>query len=203
MSLDKLPFNWFDLMLVVVLALGIYRGRKHGMSEELMSLIKWVVLVLACALIYQPLGNAISTGPAFGQLGGYLIAYAAVALVVAAGFAGLKRAVGGKLLGSDVFGRSEFYLGMVAGLVRFACILIAGLALLNARFYNPVEIKAGIAYQNDVYGSNFFPTLHNVQAQVFQTSLTGPWIRRELGSLLIKPTAPEKKQLKQKEYTLP
>jgi uncharacterized membrane protein required for colicin V production len=204
MSLDNLPFNWFDLVIVVVLILGIRRGRKHGMSEELLYLLKWLAIVFVCAYAYKPLGVQIAQSAVFGKLAGYLIAYLGVALLIAAIFALLKKVRGGdKLLSSEVFGRSEFYLGMLAGMVRATCMLVAALALLNARYYNPVEIKADINYQNDVYGTNFFPTLYTVQAQVFDTSLAGPWIKQQLGPLLINPTAPDDKELKQKDFKMP
>jgi uncharacterized membrane protein required for colicin V production len=199
----SLPFNWFDLLIVVVLFAGLHRGRKHGMSEELISLLKWLAIMFGCALLYQPLGDAIATSSVFNHLTGYLIAYLGVALIIAALFALFKTAIGGKLVGSDVFGRSEFYLGMLAGMVRFCCLLIIGLALLNARAYTSAEIRADVRYQNDVYGSTFFPKLYTVQSQVFDSSLTGPWIKTNLSFLLIKPTEPEKKELKQKEIQLP
>jgi uncharacterized membrane protein required for colicin V production len=198
----NLPFNWFDLVVLVVMIVGMQRGRKHGMSEELISLLKWLTIMFACAIMYEPLGIAISTSPVFNLLSSYLMAYLGIALVIAALFAALKSMVGGKLLGSDVFGRSEFYLGMFAGMIRFICILVVGLALLDARAYNSAEIRADIKYQNDVYGSNFFPKLYTVQAQVFESSLCGPWIKNNLAFLLIKPTAPEKKELKKKETPL-
>jgi uncharacterized membrane protein required for colicin V production len=199
----NLPFNWFDLLVLVVLIVGMQRGRKHGMSEELISLLKWLAIVMVCAVAYQPLGTAIATSNVFNLLSGYLMAYLGTALVIAALFAGLKTAMGGKLLGSDVFGRSEFYLGMFAGMVRFICVLIVALALLAARAYSTTEIRADIKYQNDVYGSNFFPKLYTVQSQVFDNSLCGPWIKNNLAFLLIKPTTPEKKELKKKETPLP
>jgi hypothetical protein len=58
-------------------------------------------------------------------------------------------------------------------------------------------------YQDDVYGSNFFPGLYSIQTTVFQESLTGPWIRDNLGVLLIKPTQPADKSLHQRDYMLP
>ena len=203
MSLDKMPFNWFDAVLLGFLVLGLHRGRKHGMSEELIGVLKWLPIVFGCAFLYRPLGKLIAGSPVFGELSGYLIAYFACALVIAIAFAYLKKAVGGKLVGSDVFGRTEFYLGMVAGVVRFSCVLIAGLAMLNARLYNRAEIQDELAYQNDVYGSHFFPTLQTVQSQVFERSLVGPWIKDRLSVLLITPTVPEKKELKQKEIVVP
>ncbi len=203
MSLDALPFNWFDLVLLAVLILGIQRGRKRGISEELLGVLKWLTIIICCAFLYRPIGMTISNSPVFGKLSGYLMAYIGAALVISALFTLLKRALGGKLVGSDVFGRTEFYLGMLAGLVRFACILVAALALLNAKAYSSADLTAEANYQNDVYGSTFFPTFNAVQAQVFDRSLSGPWIKQYLGSLLITPTAPEQKQLKQKDYALP
>ncbi len=203
MNLDKLPVNIFDAIVLVVLGLGVWRGRKHGMSEELLMLLKWVSILLACAFSYEPLGRLIAQEGNFSLLSSYLMAYVSVALGILILFAGLKRAFGGKLLGSDLFGKAEYYLGMGAGLVRFTCVLLVALAILNARFFSDAEIQAMERFQNDVYGSNFFPGLHNLQAMVFERSFMGPVIRQGLGFLLIKPTAPEEKKFKQKEYQFP
>jgi hypothetical protein len=48
---------------------------------------------------------------------------------------------------------------MGAGLLRFSCILLALLALLNARLYSDAEIRAMDKFQKDEYGSNYFPGL--------------------------------------------
>jgi len=137
------------------------------------------------------------------RLSCYLVAYVGGALLVLLVFTAIKRSIGGKLLGSDIFGRSEYYLGMMSGLVRCTCILLAALALLNARYFSPTEVRAMEKFQDDVYGSNFFPTLHSLQSTVFDRSLTGPWIKENLGFLLIKPTEPEKRELHQKDAVLP
>ena len=204
MSLEQLPFNLFDLVVIVVLALGIFRGRKHGMSEELLSLATWLAILFGCAALYQPGGELLAQFTSmFGRLSCYLVAYVAGALLFSLLFATIKRVLGGKLLGSDIFGRAEYYLGMGSGLVRFSCILLAALALLNARYFSPTEVKAREKFDNDVYGSSFFPTLHSVQSTVFDRSLTGPWIKENLGFLLIKPTQPEHKEIHQKEFAYP
>ena len=58
-------------------------------------------------------------------------------------------------------------------------------------------------YQDDLYGSNYFPTLHSLQATVFERSLTGSWIKENLSFLLIKPTEPEHKEIHQKDFAFP
>jgi uncharacterized membrane protein required for colicin V production len=200
MSLDKLPINAFDLVLIVVLMTGIVRGRKVGMSSELLSLLKWLTILFGCAVAYAPIGELFAqTTGIFGMLAAYIIAYVTLAVLVLLLFAFLKRSMEGRLVGSDVFGRAEYYLGMLSGVLRFSCILLAVLAVLNARYYTPAEVRAMEKYQNEWYGSNFFPTLQTVQSEVFEKSLTGPWIRQNLSFLLIKPTAPGGKELHQKE----
>jgi uncharacterized membrane protein required for colicin V production len=202
MNMDKLPVNLFDLALLAVVVIGILRGRKHGMSEELLNLVKWVVIVLGCAFLYEPGGRFLAASSPVSVLTAFLVVYAGVAVMILTIFGLFKHALGGKLLGSDFFGHAEYYLGMGAGLVRCLCILLAALALLNARLFTTQEVRASEAYQKDVYGSDLIPGLHSVQSIVFEKSLTGPWIKQNLGFLLIKPTVPQDKSLHQKEFNV-
>jgi uncharacterized membrane protein required for colicin V production len=203
MTLGSMPINWFDLAVVTVLLLGIWRGQKNGMSGEALPLLKWLVIVLVAARVYEPVGRWLWANSPFGLLTCYVLGYLLVVLGVTACFSLLKRWLGGKLIGSDLFGRGEYYLGMGAGMLRFACILVAGLALLNARMYTEAEVRAMRKYQQDVYGSNFFPTLPMVQKEVFEASFLGPRIRTYCSTLLIRPTPPGGKDLRQARRQLP
>lgn len=203
MSLDKLPINIFDFAVLVILLLGLMRGRKHGMSEELTGLVKWLGIVIGCAFVYEPAGQWFASSSPFSLLASFMIVYISLALLILGTFAMAKHRFGGKLVGSDIFGRAEYYLGMGSGVVRVSCVLIAFLAVLNARYFSPMEVRAMEKYQDDLYGSNYFPTWHAAQAVVFEQSLSGPWIRDHLGFLLIKPTKPENKDFHQKEANLP
>jgi hypothetical protein len=80
--------------------------------------------------------------------------------------------------------------------------LLAACALLNARAYSTQEVSKAVAFQNDVYGSNFFPELYAVQAEVFKESFTGKYIKEYASFLLIKPTAPENRGIKRKDDLL-
>lgn len=192
----NLPFNWFDIVIVLVLGLGVARGRKHGLSEELMLVLKWVAIILVAGLSYDVVGDVISDNSVFTRLSAYLMAYSAIALGITVAFLAIKKITHGKLVGSDVFGSGEYYLGMVAGLVRYACIIIFALAFLNAPLYTKEQIDADLSFQNDVYGSDFFPKLYTVQSDVFQKSFVGAQIHNELGFLLIKSTPQEVKELR-------
>ncbi|HXT12430.1 MAG TPA: CvpA family protein [Candidatus Angelobacter sp.] len=192
----NLPFGWFDIVVALVLAFGVARGRKHGMSEELMLVLKWLAIIVVAGVGYQIVGDVLSDNSIFSRLSAYLMAYIVIALGITVAFLAIKKLAKGKLVGSDAFGGMEYYLGMLAGLVRYACIIIFALAFLNAPLYTKAQIDADLAFQNDVYGSDFFPKLYTVQADVFQNSFVGQEIHNELGFLLIKSTPREVKQLR-------
>ena len=183
------PFNLFDVLLAAVLVGGIVQGRKHGISLELVSLAKWLALVLVCAVVYRPAGSLVSAAGAFDLLTCYLFAYLGTALLIFLLFSILERRLAPKLTGSDIFGRGEYFLGMGSGMLRFGCILLVGLSLLNAREFSPSELNDLDQYQQDNYGSNLFPGLHSLQVAVFERSLTGGFIKEELSFLLINPTS--------------
>ena len=46
-----------------------------------------------------------------------------------------KWLLGHRMGENNFFGGGEYYLGMSSGMVRFACMLLAVLALLNAPYY--------------------------------------------------------------------
>jgi hypothetical protein len=186
----NLPFNWFDIAVVIMLMIGYTRGKKHGMSQESLAVIKWIAVIVIAAIAYEPLGLWLAPTLNIGKLSALLLAYGLSAVVVAGVFMYINQTVGEKLKGSDTFGKAEFYLAMPAGMLRFGCIVLMLLALLNARLYSTAEVKAMTKFQNDNYGSNFFPTLSSVQDDVFTKSFVGKQVKEHLSFLLIKPTAP-------------
>lgn len=188
MSQFKLPINFFDVLVLAVLVAGLLHGRKKGMSGEFVGSLKWVLIMVVCAVIYHPLGTGLVEVRALSLFSAYLLAYLGAAFILLVMFALFEKRWRNKLEGTDTFGRSEYYWGMVAGVVRAGCILIIGLALLNAPEFEPSEVKAMRKFQNDNFGSEFFPTWHSVQKNVFEESLVGPWIKQDLAFLLIQPT---------------
>jgi uncharacterized membrane protein required for colicin V production len=184
----QMPFNWFDVVVVLALLVGYKRGQTRGMSQESLSVLKWISIIAVAAIGYEPLGSWLSTTAQMSKLLSYVVAYAAIAGAVTLIFLAISSSVGEKLKGSDMFGSAEFHLGKPAGMLRFLCIVLALLALLNARFYSTAEVRASVKYQNDNYGSNFFPTLSSIQDGVFRESFLGKQAKQHISFLFIKPT---------------
>jgi hypothetical protein len=187
-----------------MLIMGLFLGRKHGMSKEVLPLLKWVSLVLVCGIWYPMAAQLLVNTAELGRVSSNIFGYLLLALAIFLVFAILKWLLASRRTENNLFGGGEYYLGMLSGMIRFACMLLAVLALLNAPYYTAAEIKKHDAYVKrwfggGLYSGNYFPSLHTVQEEVFSKSFTGPYIKDYLGPLLIEiappppAAAPEKK----------
>ena len=179
-ALDKLPFGWFDVALVAVLGFGLFRGRKNGMTKEVLPMLQWVATLLVCGLSYEIVGQLIINLSGWGKLACYLLSYFSLMFLVYLLFVFLEQIFKPRLTGSNFFGSSEYYLGMGSGVIRYSCILFVALALLNAPYNTAADIIKNRAFAARWYGGgmegfsgDFFPTLQSVQESVFQKSFAG------------------------------
>ena len=60
MKAENFSVSWFDFVPVILLLVGVLRGRKRGMSEELLDTFKWLLIVVAAGFAYQPLGDMLA-----------------------------------------------------------------------------------------------------------------------------------------------
>ncbi len=187
----ELPAGWFDLVVLALLVVGFFRGRKHGMSQEILFVLQWLVIVVVGGQYYEPLGKILYDQGIFGPLMSYLIVYIGIAMIVKIIFTNLKRFVGEKIFASDVFGKWEFYLGMAAGVLRFSCYVFFILVLVNARAFTQQELAEEEKKQVKELGSSFFPSVVSVQDQILNKSWTGRNVRANMSQLMIKPTSPK------------
>lgn len=197
----KMLFSWFDVALVLVIAFGVWRGRRNGMTKEILPLTEWLAIVIGGAVGYKSLGDIfIQQGVVkalFGKSIGeetitYIASYFMIAAALFTVFSFIKRRLKPKLEGSNAFGSSEYYFGMISGAIRYLCMVLFGLAMLNAPVYTAAEIQATKVYNNRTFGGglagysgDFFPTVSEVQTSVFKDSLSGPWIKDYLALMLI------------------
>ncbi len=199
-------FNWADIAIVVFLIIGFFRGRKNGLSQELIPLFQWFVIVFGCAFGYEPLGNFLmSFTTMFSLLFAFIVSYLLIAVVVKIFFALIKKSLGGKLLGSSIFGNAEYPLGIVSGILRFACMIIFAMALLNAKLVPAAQARATIESQLKLYDKDYFSgaRIEIIQSAVFEESHIGKFVKENMTLMLIKPTEAAAKELHQKEYDSP
>jgi uncharacterized membrane protein required for colicin V production len=180
------------MAVLVVLGFGLFRGRRNGMAKELLPVLQWLVMVPVCGLCYPMLAGVLA-GFIPGALWSCLAAYLALALTVFIVFKILKQQFAEKLVKSNFFKGGEYYLGMMAGLVRYACVLIFVLALMNAPVFTAAEVAAQASRDQQNFGGgantgfsgSFFPHFPQIQTAVFKESFLGPRIKNNAGMLLI------------------
>jgi len=195
---ENLSFNWFDVALLAMLVVGYLRGRKNGMSREIVPTCMWLTVVLGAGFGHQILGQwLIESGLAGKMLGGLakyvnITCYLLMTIVIVMIYSLVAKRFREKVTGSNTFGSNEYYLGMGAGIIRYACILMFVLALLNAPFYSAAEIAVDQAYKARWYGGgekgfsgDFIPSMADVQSAVFKKSFTGPFIENDMSFLLV------------------
>src|SRR2546430_1962962 len=178
-------YNWFDLVVLAMLIVGIVVGRKRGMSLELLTLLQWLVIVFVGAMVAGPFGKMLADLSGISPVVTYITTYLLTAIVIKVLFVVVRRMSGEKLLSGDVFGRAEYYLGMIAGLIRFACIVLFVLALLNAKQVSKEELNAQLKSQQDWAGSIYFPPFGVIQRAIFEESLSGRAVKQYLTAQLI------------------
>jgi uncharacterized membrane protein required for colicin V production len=180
----------FDLFIAVVLIAGIVRGRKRGISEELLDVLMWLGIVLVGAIGYKPLGGILASATNVPIMWAHIVAYIIIALLLFLLFGFIKRAVGAKLVESDTFGRFEYYLGMIAGAVRFLCVVIFLLSFLHAKYTTPAERAAQKKMQKDNFGDITLPTIESLQESIFVESIAGKFLDKDIKWILIQPVPP-------------
>jgi|SRR6266478_3849759 len=178
-------FNWFDLCVLALLIVGIVVGRKRGMSVELLSVLQWLVIVVVAAMASGPFGKMLAEFSGLSPVFTYITAYLLVAIALKLVFVVIRRMAGEKLVSGEMFGRFEYYLGMVAGLIRFGCMIIFFLALMNAKQVTKAELAAQLKHQQDWAGSIYFPPFGSVQQAIFEESLSGRTVKQYLTAQLI------------------
>ncbi len=197
--MNGIQINWFDILTAAVLIFGFLRGRKRGMSVELLPLFQALLIVALAAEYYEPLGKLLAVKTAMFSLRScYITVYIAIAILIQFFFGNLKRWVGEKLVGSDLFGSGEYYVGMLAGVIKYVCILIMVLALLNAVPVTNEQVATQKKSQTDSIGMSF-PSFNGIHQDIFVNSTTGKFVRERMNTLLIQPTSGDARAISSRE----
>ena len=179
--------------MIILVIVGIVRGRKRGMSEELLDVLQWLCIVVLCALAYRPLGLYLADYTHMEVWIAFMTAYFAVAFVIILIFAGLKRAMGEKLVQADTFGGMEYYLGMIAGPIRFLSVLLVVLAFINGYYVSEADRARDMKWQMDSFGFRLVPTPGFLQQIIFVESASGKFVKKKLSRELIEAVPPGEK----------
>lgn len=178
-------FNWFDVVALVMVIAGVWRGTKCGISQELLSVLQWLSVVVVCSLYYEPVGVMLQTFVGTDPVASAILAYGGIACALVTAFRLINRAAGGKLVESEWFGRTEPFFGFFAGGVTYACMILAFLAVLNAPNWHVQEARIGKTHRGEPVDVSK-ETAAELQYEIMRVSFVGKLAHDHLSTLMIK-----------------
>ena len=184
-AVSNAKFNYFDMVAIVWLIIGFFRGRKHGLSGELLPMSLWLGIVVAGGLYYARFSGTVHQYTQFGPLWSNVTAYLLIALGVYLIYRWFRQLFAEKLVEKDPFGRSEYYLGMMAGVVRFGCMIVVAMSLMNSRVATAAELAESEKFQAAWFSDIRFPTYGEFQQDALLKSFSGQWVETHLKPVLI------------------
>lgn len=187
MNLAELNLAWFDGAVLLLLWVGLIRGRTKGVSAQLLELLQWLGTVFLGVLLYRPIGHWLQPHLQVSSVAANVIAFLLIGGLLKLAIARLEDGMSEKLLSGDYFGRMEYPLGMLAGVLIHAAMILAALSLTRARLVTTEELNLSRKKQLAELGSTFFPDLGKVQEEIFEKSMSGKFIHQHLGQHLIQP----------------
>ncbi len=189
---DKTPvikesfiFGWFDGVMIILIIIGLLRGKKRGMSAEFLDLIQWLIIIAGGGALNQPLGTMLAQASGMKLNIAALLVYVGFAILMKTIFIMFKGGIGKKLAGSELFGGMEYYLGMFAGMVRYACMGLAVVAMVNAWDITDVQVNDALASQKKELGKVYFPPPVAIQYSLCKESFVGTFVKHHLPTLLV------------------
>src|SRR6185437_16740310 len=87
----QFTIGWFDGVVAIVLAFGVFRGRRNGMSKELLPFLQWIILVPLCAFLYPIAGQFFINIFQWSKLTSFICGYLTLAVIVLLIFGILKK----------------------------------------------------------------------------------------------------------------
>lgn len=178
--------NTYDFLFLALIIVGVCAS-KQGLPMELLPLGRWLGIVLLGAFVYLPLAGFIVRMGKMSFGGAAVLAYLILAGIAVAVFIALKTNLQRPLESARFFGKGDHVLGMAAGGVKMLCVVIAVMALLNARHVDEAQMAANAKMQEQNFGTINFDTFGTIQKGVVHESFLGGATARYAPFLLIQP----------------
>jgi len=186
MGATGISFQWFDLVAVTLIFVGVFHGRKNGMSQELFNTLKWLIMMALAPLLYQPLGKLLLKVAPLKAMYVYVGSFVLIAAIVKLALGSVRKKIKDKMSGSDVFGSAEYPLGMLAGTFQYSCLVVMIVACLNAKYVDEKALQAQDSAQREAMGEKFIATPGNLHKDAM-TSIAGQFIKKYFKNQLVKP----------------
>lgn len=186
---SSVTFSWFDIVVIALLVVGFIHGKKRGMSGELVDLMAALAMVVVAGDYHKPASAFITQFSNLAPQWANLVAYIGIIFGIASVVGVVKNKMGSKLVSGDLFGRAEYYLGALAGVVRYGCYVVIGITLINSKIASVAEAEEAKAKQIKEVGSTFIPSPVEIHVAIVHKSFVSTLVKDVLEEKLIDSTS--------------
>jgi membrane protein required for colicin V production len=170
-------YNWYDVVVIIALAYGVWSGIRTGLTGELIRAAGWVLTVTLAVRFYQPVGQWLSGKLNMETEVGHLVAFIAIALGMYAVQVMVRTLVHKRVKRFKFGAVLENVGGGTAGAVRMALVmtcLSVMLCLIRSPFWHQ-QVGKNSAFGSYVTGR--FPAVAAMVEKKFPETM---WFSKEL-----------------------
>lgn len=139
-SASILGLNWYDWVVIVAAAYGVWSGIRRGFMGELMSVVGVVLMLYLSLKFYAPLGELLRAYLGFAIEPANLTAFVVISILVYLAAFSMSEYLHDKMKRGGVFAVSvENFGGAIGGLIRTLGIMTAitiALCLTRSEFWH-------------------------------------------------------------------
>ena len=170
-------FNWYDVVVGLVLVYGIWNGVRLGLFGEILRVVGMVLMVVAALQFYIPAGNWLKDATKMSEEPAKLLAFVVIAVAVYLVTLAVRNFITARVKKVTFLALIDNLGGAVAGLVRMV-VLMAFLTIAISLMRSPFWHRQ--VSTNSVFGATVvaqFPSVAKVVKKSFPESL---WFAEQL-----------------------
>ncbi len=190
-------FHWFDLLIIVVIGVGVYRNRHSNALHQIFGFIHWLFILGVSAFLCEKPAQWIAELVGMRPDVAALILYPVIVSIVYFISGIKKRSLVQQSDKVEMFGRQEYRVAMVFGGIKSVVILMVVMAWIHGRYVTEADLHAYEVFCQENLGGIRLPIPATVQEDIFVDSFSGKAAQKYLSKILLKALPPLPEQEKE------
>ncbi len=170
-------WNWYDIVVGVMLLYGIWSGVRTGLFGEILRVIGLVAMLVAALRWYIQLGNAVQSATKMPEEPARLLAFVLMAIIVYLAVRAVRNFVQSRLKKMTFWAFVDNFGGAAAGLVRMVVVmgfLTIMISLMRSPFWHK-QVSTSSRFGSYVVAQ--FPAVAEVVKKEFTETL---WFTKDI-----------------------
>jgi membrane protein required for colicin V production len=176
-TVTALSFNWYDIVVGLALAYGVWGGIRAGLFVEVLRVVGIGLMVAAALHFYIPAGDRLRSWTDLAEEPSKLLAFVAIAVAVYLVTLMIRNFVTGRVKKFTFLAFTDNVGGALAGLIRMAVVMAfvtIMISLTRSQFWHRQVSK------NSAFGATVVAQFPEVAAVVKKSFPEKLWITQEI-----------------------